>query len=84
MILVVPTGYTIIKIKKRIPKEMTGESMGVRPLDGLLRGFDNHFPLILNPPNPPTLNPPNIVPICNEGEVLLLGGGGGLVLGGKD
>ena len=36
----------------------------------------NHFPLILTPPNPPILNPPNIVPICKKGEVLLLGGGG--------
>ena len=34
------------------------------------------FPLIPNPPNSPILNPPNIVPLCNEGEVLLLGGGG--------
>ena len=40
----------------------------------------NPFPLVLNPPNPPIFDPPNIVPICNKGEVLLLGVGG-LVLG---
>ena len=45
-------------------------------------GFGNPFPLILNPPNPPILNPPNIVPICNKGEVFVLRGWGGLVLGG--
>ena len=40
----------------------------------------NPFPLILSPPNPPILNPPNIVPICNKGEVSLLGG---FSIGGK-
>ena len=42
----------------------------------LLVGTINPFPLILNHPSPPILNPPNIVPICNKGEVLLYGGGG--------
>ena len=46
-------------------------------------GASNPFPVIPNPPNPLIFNPPNIVPVCNKGEVLL-GGGGGLVLGGRD
>ena len=45
---------------------------------------DNPLSLILNPPNPLIVKPPNIVPICSRGEVLLLGGLGCLVLGGGD
>ena len=48
-----------------------------------MREVSNPFPLILNRPKTPILNPLNIVPICNKGEVLLLAGGGDLVLAGK-
>ena len=42
----------------------------------ILSSILNPFPLILNPPNSPILNRPNIVQLCSKGEVFLLGGGG--------
>ena len=64
------SNYLIIGLITRIVIGLT-HSRPARETIHRLTNPVNPFPLILNPPNPPISNPPNIVPICNKGEVLL-------------
>ena len=59
----------------RAPSSSSQQSFGILTMETCPNTVNNPFPLILNPPN--------VVPICNEGEVLLLGCWGGLVFGGR-
>ena len=75
-VLIMIRHLILLRVRKR------GPSFGQTPILQEGEGPQQDGPLILKPPNPSILNPPNIVPICNKGEVLLLGCGG-LVLGGR-